>query len=272
MSKEDDDSNWDKNSENSDVSATTDIKVFHGAINGKNYLSEINKNTNLNVNKILHKNLLNKDNPENINNKFNLKNDKTQNKEKIIKNSHKNLLNLQGMSFNLFNNDIPKENINNKYEEKSLINSPEKNSELLSFRNESDIKENEIKNKNINKEEKQQLLIKFKDITYEDEEVINAGSVQIFEKSKKINSYQTMTNSQCSFKISTIEKGIALLVSSHDCIFTMPTFLLPKNAKIGNNYNFFIEEVNQRFINKNKINQLQKSYQKDIYNNIIFNN
>ena len=140
MSNEDDDSNWDKNSENSDVSATTDIKVFHGAINVKSYLSEINRNTNLNVNKILHNNSLNKDNPENINNKFNLKNDKTQNKEKIIKNSYKNLLNLQGMSFNLFNNDIPKENINNKYEEISLINSPEKNSELLSFRNESDIK------------------------------------------------------------------------------------------------------------------------------------
>ena len=43
MNNEDNnDSNWDKNSEYSEVSINIDIKVFHGSINGKNNLSQLN--------------------------------------------------------------------------------------------------------------------------------------------------------------------------------------------------------------------------------------
>ena len=59
MNNEDNnDSNWDKNSEYSEVSINTDIKVFNGAINGKNYLSQLNQNNSFNENKILLKHTL----------------------------------------------------------------------------------------------------------------------------------------------------------------------------------------------------------------------
>jgi hypothetical protein len=268
MNNEDNnDINWDKNSEYSEVSINTDIKVFNGAINGKNYLSQLNPNNNINQNKILFKNTpLNKEN--NINNKSNLNNDNK--KEKIIsKNINNDLRNLQVKSFNLFNNETQKENVNKQYEE-------ETNSELLSFRNEIDTSNNKknIKmdlNQNLNKELKnQQLLMKFKDLTLEDEELINSVSVQILEKPlkrKKIDSYQTMTNSQCTFRVSSIENGIALLVNSQNYIFTLPTILLPKSVKIGNEYNFFIEETNKNILLKSKVSQLQKNYQNIIGSN-----
>ena len=89
--------------------------------------------------------------------------------------------NLQVKSFNLFNNETQKENVNKQYEE-------ETNSELLSFRNEMDISNNKKNinmdfNQNLNKEVKnQQLLMEFKDLTFEDEELINSVSVQILER------------------------------------------------------------------------------------------
>ena len=142
----------------------------------------MNPNNNINENKILFKNTpLNKEN--NINNKFNLNIDNK--KENITsKNINNDLRNLQVKSFNLFNNETQKENVNKQYEE-------ETNSELLSFRNEID----------------------------------------------------TSINSQCTFRVSSIENGIALLVNSQNYIFTLPTILLPKSVKIGNEYNFFIEET-----------------------------
>ncbi len=192
MNNEDNnDINWDKNSEYSEVSINTDIKVFNGAINGKNYLSQLNPYNNSNENKILFKNTpLNKEN--NINNKFNLNNDNK--KEKIIsKNINNDLRNLQVKSFNLFNNETQKENVNKQYEEAT-------NSELLSFRNEIDTSNNKknIKmdlNQNLIKEVKnQQLLMKFKDLTLEDEELINSVSVQILEKPLKKKKYRFISN------------------------------------------------------------------------------
>ena len=76
-----------------------------------------------------------------------------------------------------------------------------------------------------------------------------------------------MTNSQCTFKVCTIEKGIALLVNNNDIIFTIPTFLLPKQIKIGNNYNLFIQEVNKNIQDKRKLSLLQKKYYKDYSEN-----
>ena len=270
-SKDNNNNDWDKNSINSDVSANTDLKVFHGAINGNNYLNDLNQNDNNLYKKIIYKQQ--KDKNENLNNKINDKfnldnyNLKEQKNDKTI--SNKNLKNLHGNIFNLFHQNLDNQNEKsqniNKYNNNSITNSSSQNTELLSFRNESDIKTNLNIKSNLKKVEKQQqLLMKFKDVTFEDEEIINAGSVKIFENEPKkiLNSYRTMTNSQCTFKISTIEKGIALLVNSQDCIFTMPTILLPKNIQIGNNYTFFIQEINKNIQDKHKIAVLQKNYLK----------
>ena len=272
MNHSKDNYDYDKNSINSDVSANTDLKVFHGAINGNTYLPDLNSKIVFQHNKILNNENKNSNLNEKFNDKFNL--DDSNNKKKE-KNVNSNIKALHGNIFNLFsqnkNNENEKYNINNNNLVNNLNDNKEHNSELLSFRNETDIIDHTV-NTNINiknnlkKEEmKLQLLQKFKDVTFEDKEVINQGYVKIFEaeNKKSTNSYRTMTNSQSIFKVSTIEKGIALLVNSEDCIFTLPTFLLPKNIKIGNNYTFFIQEINKNMQDKHKIALSQKSYLKN---------
>ena len=92
-SKDNNNNDWDKNSINSDVSANTDLKVFHGAINGNNYLNDLNQNDNNLYKKIIYKQQ--KDKNENLNNKINDKfnldnyNLKEQKNDKTI--SNKNL-------------------------------------------------------------------------------------------------------------------------------------------------------------------------------------
>ena len=255
---------YDQNSMNSDVSANTDIKVFNGAINGINCLNNLNKNFNYKAenNK--------KEFDKKFNEKFNIENN--------ISLKSKPLKNLNGNIFNLFNQnkeinqEINKKKITNQNYNNNNIseNNTENNTELLSFRNEKDIKENELNsNMKIKSNIKKKLLTKFKEVTLEDEEIINANSVKIFEnENKKINnSYRTMTNSQCTFKVCTIEKGIALLVNNNDIIFTIPTFLLPKQIKIGSNYNLFIQEVNKNIQDKRKLSLLQKKFYKDYSEN-----
>lgn len=63
-----------------------------------------------------------------------------------------------------------------------------------------------------------------------------------------------------SFTVSTIEKGVALLVSNDDCIFTLPTFLLPKGVKAGNVYTFSIEKEETKEESEEYIQQFQKKF------------
>ncbi len=63
-----------------------------------------------------------------------------------------------------------------------------------------------------------------------------------------------------SFTVSAIEKGVALLVSNDDCIFTLPTFLMPKGVKVGNVYTFSIEEEETKEESENYITECQKKY------------
>lgn len=63
-----------------------------------------------------------------------------------------------------------------------------------------------------------------------------------------------------SFTVSTIEKGVALLVSNDDCIFTLPTLLLPKGIKPGNVYTFSIEKEETKEEGEEYIKEVQKKY------------
>ena len=74
-----------------------------------------------------------------------------------------------------------------------------------------------------------------------------------------------------SFKIATIEKGIALLVSNEDYIFTIPIFCRLKIVKLEQFYNFLVEEMNKPMQIKHKINVLKKNYLKDYNNNNSIN-
>ena len=249
------DHNWDKGSTNSDVSANTDMKVFHGAICSKDdMIGKLNKKKELNTKPC-----------EIINDKLSfskikIKKDKDRVHIVDIKSIEKNEQKLQ------------KNRENTPSITKSI--SPSENiatSEMLSFRNELDINSNISRKITEENKNSQKLLIKFKELTEEDEELISNGFIPKTEPSSiyKKRMVKTMTNSKLCFKVAMIEKGVALLVSNEDCIFTLPTFLLPKEIKVGNTYSFNIEETNNNTMIKNKIILMQKKYIPNI--NIVNN-
>jgi hypothetical protein len=280
----------DKESVNSDISNNTDMKVFHGAINAKNFL--VNPKGG-NVNKNDYKNIFNLDKEDNFVSTKKIQTGIKNNNNSIsifkINQINNNLLNsnINNNNNNINNKEIippqikPKLNKKINDNNKNNKNNNDNENEILSFRNElssqflfSNQNNYPIENNNdnnTNNNNKEQLLLKFKNITKEDEEIINNGFIPDIKENKK--NFRNLRNSQTSFKIANIEKGIALLVSSEDCIFTIPTFLLPKNCKVGTTYTFLVEEMNKPIQIKHKINVLQKNYLKDYnINNNINNN
>lgn len=73
------------------------------------------------------------------------------------------------------------------------------------------------------------------------------------------------------FKISSINKGNAVLVTEDDDIINFPSFLLPKGAKLGETYSFDIKSMDKGFIYKNQkaneIDNIQKKFLIPIDNN-----
>jgi hypothetical protein len=76
--------------------------------------------------------------------------------------------------------------------------------------------------------------------------------------------YKTQTTSQVTCTVSKIEKGLAVLVSSDDNIFSLPISFLPKNVTPGNSYNITVDETIKL---QKKVNSLQKIHLKYIKNN-----
>lgn len=72
--------------------------------------------------------------------------------------------------------------------------------------------------------------------------------------------YKTATTSQISCTISKIDRGIAVLVSSDDQIFTLPVCFLPKKMTAGNSYQITIDETANLQKKVNSIQQMQKKY------------
>ena len=72
--------------------------------------------------------------------------------------------------------------------------------------------------------------------------------------------YRGFNNVVDCFTVATIEKGVALLVSNDDCIFTLPTFLLPKGVKVGNMYKFNIDENQKKEDIDKEIKQMQQNF------------
>ena len=73
------------------------------------------------------------------------------------------------------------------------------------------------------------------------------------------------TNISCI--VSSIEKGIAVLVTNDDTIFKLPAFFLPKNIVPGNSYNIIIEEsvkAHSRVLNIQKLQRKLKSNKFDL--------
>jgi hypothetical protein len=60
--------------------------------------------------------------------------------------------------------------------------------------------------------------------------------------------------------ISSIEKGIAILVTQDDTIFTLPAFFLPKNSVPGNSYQITIDETIKIHAKVNSIQNIQNKF------------
>lgn len=260
----DDDKLWEESSIHSNVSANTDIKVFKGGIR--------NNQTN-NSKKSFDSPIISDDEVSFKESKFHNKKHKMSNNNNNNNKSKKHKKHNNAYNVNINLNTLSNKELNNK---KSLIASsypPE--GDILSFRSDAviSIKQN-IKNENnnndslSNNEKKEKLLSKFKDFTKEDDEIING---YYYERKDIINNttnkrkhnkcmYKTFTHIKFRFKVASIEKGVALLVSEDDCIFILPTILLPKTTKVGNTYKLSIEETNLNLVFKNQISAIQKTF------------
>ncbi len=98
------------------------------------------------------------------------------------------------------------------------------------------------------------------------------------DKNKKIENNDTKKEivrnyweSKNYFKISSINKGNAILITEDDNIINFPAFLLPKGAKLGETYTFQIKSMDKGFIYKNQkaneIDNIQKKFLNPIEGN-----
>ena len=254
---------WEESSIHSDISANTDIKVFRGGIR--------NGQTVNNNNKVFD--LSSSDNNEIILKDFspNKGTHKSNNNNSTNQLTKKNIIN-----HNAFHYNINVKALNNKdsHNQNSLTTTNHHiEGDILSFRSDAEISvkqnlDNENNNNNnyiATNDIKDKLLSKFKDFTQEDEEAIN-GYYYERKDNNKIHKSKCMLKSfkhiKIRFKVASIKKGVALLVSEDDCIFILPTILLPKTTKIGNTYMLKIEETNLNVLFKNQISSIQKTYMK----------
>jgi hypothetical protein len=72
--------------------------------------------------------------------------------------------------------------------------------------------------------------------------------------------YKGFNNIVDCFTVATIEKGVALLVSKEDCIFTLPTSLVTKGIKEGKMYKFAIDQNENNDEIEKEIIKIQKKY------------
>ena len=252
-----DEKSWEESSIHSDISANTDIKVFRGGIRNGQTVAHTNKIFDLSSsdnNDILKEYSPNKTKHKSSNN----------NKQS----KKKNIINHNTFNYNINVKDLNNKDSNNQ---NSLTTTPRIEGDILSFRSDAEIsvKQN-INNENNNNytatnDIRDKLLSKFKDFTQEDDEVIN-GYYYDKKDNNKIHKSKCMLKSfkhiKIRFKVASMKKGVALLVSEDDCIFILPTILLPKTTKIGNTYMLKIEETNLNFLFKNQISAIQKTYMK----------
>jgi hypothetical protein len=78
------------------------------------------------------------------------------------------------------------------------------------------------------------------------------------ERGKLSKMIQSNTASSVSCIVSRVEKGQAILVTTEDQIFTIPTCFLPKLTAAGNTYSITIQETCKASVRDNAMKDLQK--------------
>lgn len=259
----------DTESKSSNVSYSTDLKVFNGAIHKQknildsyiNKMKEKNKTNQEIKNKLMSSPHLSKINIE--------ASGHLQNKTPNKKNNKMNTIETK-KTLNFFKTNriiLPKadyKKYSRKIEKDNNIKVLE-NTELLSFRNTNDINSNQneiFKDDNITNNNPQ-VVLKFKETTKEDVELLQNDFIpnnydDIIDKTDK-----AFSSSITYFTISSIERGYALVVNSDDIIFTLPISMLPKNVEKGDCFSFEFEETNQSMVTRNKLALMQRAYLRD---------
>ena len=308
-----------RESNRSDISINTNLKVFNGFIGNDEFVTKLNqKNNNIKKENEENKDKINKE-EKNIENKKEKETSKTENTKtqfflsslpkKDINNINRNKnIMIDILSFgngNLLNNksnDNSSQNSQNGAEipqtEKNQLNNSNNSSHSSSIDKKSNNNsfENNDNNNNINSiippgafmttegilnmnndasssnsnnsQNNSPHENVFWKMRHEDEnsKEKNDNSIKqnsLFDNNNKNISdifYRGFNNVVDCFTVATIEKGVALLVSNDDCIFTLPTFLLPKGVKVGNMYKFNIDENQKKEDIDKEIKQMQQNF------------
>jgi hypothetical protein len=87
----------------------------------------------------------------------------------------------------------------------------------------------------------------------------NKNSNRISSINSKFD-YKTDSSSQISCTVSKIERGVAVLVSNDDSIFTLPLCFMPKKITLGNSYQITVDETAKAGKKASNVKTMQKKY------------
>jgi hypothetical protein len=164
----------------------------------------------------------------------------------------KNLIKIQKIENNNITNNIK---LDIADLEKKLANGLQETTEPLSFRQNIEVINNcsiDLEKLNMQNEfeMEENIFNNLKEKLYEnDTQYVNRN------EGYKFRSINTNT---INCTISSIDKGIAILVTQDDTIFTLPAFFLPKNSIPGNSYQICIDETVKMQSKVTNINNIQK--------------
>ena len=127
-----------------------------------------------------------------------------------------------------------------------------------------------LNSNNNNKDNKDNTLFLSKQI-FKINNLFGDKNKKVENNEKKKEIVRNYWESKNYFKISSINKGNAILITEDDNIINFPAFLLPKGAKLGETYTFQIKSMDKGFIYKNQkaneIDNIQKKFLNPIESN-----
>ena len=293
--------NLDQNlNENSEDEDDIDSKIFNGLLaedKKTNTNNSIKINTNNAKDKKNTRNLdtyLNENNNlidlnfisfGDVNSLYNFQNGKLENSKRIDsknKNNNNNM-NLNNNNMNLNNNKSPRfknklntENNNNSPKSPRSIENGSEDSKSPSGKkfkrknSNGSLLNSNSNNNNETKDNKDNTLFLNKQI-FKINNLFGDKNKKIENNETKKEIVKNYWESKNYFKISSINKGNAILITEDDNIINFPAFLLPKGAKLGETYTFQIKSMDKGFIYKNQkaneIDNIQKKFLNPIESN-----
>ena len=283
--------NLDQNlNENSEDEDDIDNKIFNGLLaedkksstnnSFKNITNTIKENKNTrNLDTYLNKNNnlidLNFISFGDVNSLYNFQNGKLENNKRIDSKNKNNTMNSNNNKSPRFKNKLNTENNNNSPNSPRSIENGSEDSKSPSGKKIRRKNSNgSLLNSNNNNDPKD---TKDSNTLFLNKQIFKINNL-FGDKNKKIENNEAKKEivrnyweSKNYFKISSINKGNAILITEDDNIINFPAFLLPKGAKLGETYTFQIKSMDKGFIYKNQkaneIDNIQKKFLNPIEGN-----